>query len=294
MAKMEIKVLFDLKNSLGEGPQWDVKNQRLYWIDSFDKKIYRSTADGGELKYWELPEIVGSFCLTKKGNALLAGQSGLLEFDFDDAYSKHIFAPKNMKERLRFNDGKVDRNGNFFFGAMDVQEKKEIGAIYRCDEERHIKELDTGFVVFNGPCWSPDGTTFYASDSGAGKIWRYDHNPLTGMIKKKTLIKSTTTPLSGSFDGCTIDVEGCLWSARIFGGKIDRISPDGSLIQSIKMPIMNPTSVAFGGSNLDILYVTSMGKIFSTNHPKDNNYSGALFAITGLGIRGIEEKRHNS
>ena len=292
--KMKIKVLFNLNNALGEGPQWDVKNQRIYWIDSFDKKIYRATAEGKELKHWDLPEIVGSFCLTKTGNAIFAGQSGLFEFNFVNKEFHYIFVPKSKKKNLRFNDGKVDRNGNFFFGSMDTHENEGIGAVYRCDSNRYVKELATGFVVFNGPCWSPDGEIFYASDSGAGKIWRYDYCSSKGSIKNKTLIISTEDPLNGSFDGCTVDDEGCLWSARIFGGRIDRFSPDGKLIQSIKMPIKKPTSVAFGGPNQDILYVTSMGKNFLPIHPKDKKYRGALFSISGLGVRGIEERRHNS
>jgi sugar lactone lactonase YvrE len=60
------------------------------------------------------------------------------------------------------------------------------------------------------------------------------------------------------------------------------------------MPIRRPTSVAFGGPDLDILYVTSMGAQLSPDHSKDNHQSGALFAITGLGVRGIEEKRYAS
>ncbi|MDG2107707.1 MAG: SMP-30/gluconolactonase/LRE family protein [Woeseiaceae bacterium] len=291
---MQIEVLVDLRHVLGEGPQWDVKTQRLYWIDSFKKRIYRATADGRELKAWKAPEIIGSICLTRQGSALVAGQTGLFEFDFDSEQAELIFAPKGLNQDQRLNDGKVDRNGHFFFGGMDMTEKAGLGKVYLCDKERRVQELDTGFVVFNGPCWSPDGKTFYASDSSVGKIWRYDHDPITGALKNKVAIVSTDHPMNGSFDGCTVDEEGCLWSARIFGGRIDRYSPDGALIQSIDMPIKKPTSVAFGGPDLNILYVTSMGAQLSPDHPKDNYHRGALFAITDLGVRGIEEKRHDS
>jgi len=291
---MQIETLVDLRHVLGEGPQWDTKTQRLYWIDSFEKRIYMATADGRELKVWEVPELIGSICLTKQGNALVAGQTGLFEFDFESEQTELIFTPQGMTQDQRLNDGKVDRNGNFFFGGMDMTEKAGLGKVYRCDKERRVQELDKGFVVFNGPCWSPDGKIFYASDSGVGKIWRYDHDPITGTLKNKVAIVSTDEPLSGSFDGCTVDDEGCLWSTRIFGGRVDRYSPDGALMQSIDMPISKPTSVAFGGPDLDILYVTSMGAQFSPDHPKDNHHRGALFAVTGLGVRGIEEKRHDS
>ena len=45
---MRIEVLVDVKPILGEGPLWDVEQQRLYFIDSFGGVVYRCTADGRE------------------------------------------------------------------------------------------------------------------------------------------------------------------------------------------------------------------------------------------------------
>ena len=39
---MRIEVLVDVKTTLGEGPLWDVDQQRLYWIDSFDGRVFRA------------------------------------------------------------------------------------------------------------------------------------------------------------------------------------------------------------------------------------------------------------
>ena len=50
---MQIDIVADLKTTLGEGPLWDVGQQRLYWIDSFDGRIFRCTADGRELRAWD-------------------------------------------------------------------------------------------------------------------------------------------------------------------------------------------------------------------------------------------------
>ena len=82
-----------------------------------------ATADGRELKVWEVPELIGSICLTKQGNALVAGQTGLFEFDFESEQTELIFTPQGMTQDQRLNDGKVDRNGHFFFGGMACQLK---------------------------------------------------------------------------------------------------------------------------------------------------------------------------
>ena len=46
----KIEVLLDVKTKLGEGPVWDAASQRLHWVDSADGRIFRSTAQGTELR----------------------------------------------------------------------------------------------------------------------------------------------------------------------------------------------------------------------------------------------------
>ncbi|MEZ5831772.1 MAG: SMP-30/gluconolactonase/LRE family protein [Dongiaceae bacterium] len=61
------------KTTLGEGPLWDVEQQRLYWIDSFDGRVFRCTADGREIRAWDVPGKIGSMALRKDGNGDLLG-----------------------------------------------------------------------------------------------------------------------------------------------------------------------------------------------------------------------------
>ena len=74
---MRIEVVLDVKTTLGEGPLWDVDQQRLYWIDSFDGRVFRSTADGRELRCWDVPQKIGSMALRKDGEgAILSLERG--------------------------------------------------------------------------------------------------------------------------------------------------------------------------------------------------------------------------
>jgi sugar lactone lactonase YvrE len=66
---------------------------------------------------------------------------------------------------------------------------------------------------------------------------------------------------------------------------------DGSVDRVIEMPVKKVTSVMFGGPNLDVLYVTSMAKPPLPRFPSDGVLRGSLFAIHGLGIRGVPEPR---
>ena len=45
---MRIEVVVDVKPILGEGPLWDVEQERLYWIDSFGGLVYLFWVGGHE------------------------------------------------------------------------------------------------------------------------------------------------------------------------------------------------------------------------------------------------------
>ena len=52
---MEVRAIVDCKTSLGEGPLWDVEDQKIYWIDSLGNKLFRAEADGSAVEVWDVP-----------------------------------------------------------------------------------------------------------------------------------------------------------------------------------------------------------------------------------------------
>lgn len=288
---MKIDILVDVKTTLGEGPLWDVDEQRLYWVDSADGRIFRSTADGRELRAWQVPEKIGSMALRKNGGAVVSLARGLHFLDFQSGLLDLIIDPEPSSLNNRLNDGKVDKQGRFVVGSMDTKEEGPNGALYRLDPDLSLHTLDTNIMVSNGPCWSPDGNTFYFSDTWSGDIWAYDYDQKTGGISNKRTFTSLQGKTFKSSDGATVDAEGYLWNAQVYEGNLVRYAPDGSIDKVIPMPVKNVTSVMFGGPNLDILYVTSMSRPPLPRFPKDSVLGGSVFAITGLGIKGLPEFR---
>jgi len=61
---------------------------------------------------------------------------------------------------------------------------------------------------------------------------------------------------------------------------------NGKLLRHIEIPVPQVTSVAFGGPQLDELYVTSAIIFLSKEQQKKYPASGAVFRVTGLGVRG--------
>ncbi|MCJ2373397.1 SMP-30/gluconolactonase/LRE family protein [Pseudomonas sp. RGM 3321] len=292
---MRIEIVVDVKTTLGEGPVWDVEQQRLYWIDSFDGRVLRCTDDGRELRAWDVGQKIGSMALRRNGDAaLVALQTGIYNLDLPTGDLELIVDPEPGLPDNRLNDGKVDRQGRFIVGSMDTREDQASAKLYRLDPDLSLHTLDEGIIVSNGPCWSPGGETFYFADTWSGDIWAYDYDNASGAVANRRTFAKVETSAGGAADGCTVDAEGCLWQALVYAGKLVRYTPDGQVDRIIDMPVKKVTSLTFGGPNLDTLYVTSMAKPPLPRFPEDGQQRGALFAITGLGVQGIAERRFAS
>ncbi len=287
-----IDVVVDVKTTLGEGPLWDVEQQLLYWVDSADGRIFRSTADGAGIRAWDVGQKIGSMALTRHGdNAIVALQNGLFRLDFATGDLTALVDPESDLPNNRLNNGKVDRAGRFVFGSMDTLEEGPSGKLYSYSPDGTLAVLDEGIVCSNGPCFSPDGKTLYFTDTWSGEIWSYDYNLDTGAASNRRTFAHVDTSFGGAADGATVDADGYVWVALVYGGKIFRYAPDGSVDRTIDFPVLKLTSVMFGGPDLDTLFVTSMSKPSMPRFPGDGQLRGSLFAIRGLGVHGIPEPR---
>lgn len=288
---MQIDVLVDVKPTFGEGPLWDAQGERLYWIDVAGGRVFRCTADGREVRAWDMPHEIGSMALRRAGGAVVALADGFHFLDFDTGETQWILNPAPQLPHTRLNDGKVDARGRFIVGSMDTREGGAEGELFRLDPDLSLHRLGSGFAISNGPCWSPDASTFYFSDTFSGEIWAHDYDIETGAIaNRRTFTKAGIGP-GVATDGATVDAEGFVWSAHNFAGRLCRYAPDGTLDRVVEMPVKKVTSVNFGGPDMDVLYVTSMTKPPLPHMPGDGPLRGSLFAVRGLGVRGLPEHR---
>ncbi|MBP6535820.1 MAG: SMP-30/gluconolactonase/LRE family protein, partial [Xylophilus sp.] len=90
---------------------------------------------------------------------------------------------------------------------------------------------------------------------------------------------------SGRPDGAAMDVDGCYWICGNDAGLIHRFTPDGRLDKSLAVPVKKPAMCAFGGPQLDTLYVTS---IRPGGDLTDQPLAGGVFALQP-GVCGLPE-----
>lgn len=284
---MKIEILSAQRDDLGECPLWDPRTQTLYWIDSRNCLVHSLQLDSGNTQHWTLPHEIGSIALCESGRLLVALQSGLHFLDTTSGALSPLLEITHPAERMRLNDGRTDRAGRFCVGSLVLGRHEQHGVLYQVHPSGRAREIDHGICVSNTTCFSPDGRWMYFSDSLARQIWRYRYDPVTGDTGPREIFVDTS-PLNSAPDGATVDAQGRLWVALVLTSELACFSPDGQLVQKIKLPVPYPTCPCFGGKDLDTLYVTSIrnsGNLLRSEDPD----SGALIAVHGLGVKGLPE-----
>ena len=290
--------------TIGENPLWDAAEERLYWIDVAAGTVFGSRADGREPQLWRFPwGTISSLALRESGGAIVTAAAGVHLFDFDTGEADTIFQ-LDGKPGVGFNDAKVDRQGRLVTGLVDgTQLQTAAGSagleasmsLYRVDRDLQVQPLADGFIASNGPSFSPDGTTLYWNDSWALRTYAFDYEPEHGTASNRRVFVDFADPdavVQPMPDGATVDEEGCLWTAALYAGEVRRYTPDGELDRRIPLPLLKPLGVAFGGPDMDVLYVTTMGNAGFPGDPVPASaLDGSVLAISGLGVRGIPETR---
>ncbi len=286
---VEVEVLVEAGDILGEGVIWHPNEQALYWCDNLKPNIQRYTPATGEHRVWPMPEEVGCIVFREQGGICAAMKSGFAYIDdLDQLDIRYIVDPEPDKVGNRLNDGKCDRAGRFWCGSMDADLQQRTASLYRLDADETCHKMDSGFIVSNGIAWSPDNRVMYFSCTRSEALYAYDFDMDTGDISnRRVLVDTTDKPFR--IDGATVDSEGFYWCAEVHDWCIGKYAPDGSRVDRIKLPVRQPTMCTFGGENLDILYVVSATRFLEPNEVPEQPLAGALFAIHGTGAKGIVE-----
>lgn len=210
------------------------------------------------LEHWATPERLGCCApVAGKDYLVVAFESGFAYFDPATEYLEWLRHIEKDKASTRLNDGRTDRQGRFWAGTMveNGTRAPATGALYCLDRWLGCTSKISGLSISNGLCWSPDSSYMYHTDTPTGRIDRYDFDARTGEIRNRVTF-AVTDP--GCWpDGSTVDSEGYLWNAQWGGNKVVRYSPAGDIDLVLPVPVSQPTCVAFGGPELNLLFVTS-------------------------------------
>lgn len=271
------KLVYPIQAIVGEGSLWDVDNQQLLWVDILSHKIYAFDPQTGSNKGFDMGQDIGTVVITESGLWAYADQNGIGYLNPKTGQIIEGNKPELGFPEIRFNDGKCDPRGTFWAGTMAYDCEVGAGTLYEFDSAGNTKKKIEGVTISNGLVWSSDRTKFYFIDSLTYQVHQYDYDENTGEIQnKKTVI--TIDKSVGLPDGMAIDDEDHLWVAIFGGGKVIRIKPEsGQVVFEVVLPVPNITSCAFGGSNLDELYITTANYAMDKDQLEKYPLSGSLF-----------------
>ena len=270
----EVECVWPVGAVLGEGPLWSAAEQALWFVDIKGPAIHRFHPASGAQRSWPAPARVGFLALTRDGGMLAGLKTGLHRFNPDTGNFTllHVVEPHAPNNRL--NDGFVDSEGFLWFGSMDDTEEEPSGALYQLGDEGCIRR-DPGYVVTNGPAESPDGRTLYHTDTLAGIIYAFDRARNGQLSNKRVFVR---IPASGGYpDGPIVDAEGCVWTGLFGGWGLKRFSPEGKLLDEIRLPCSAVTKAAFAGDDLKTLYITTAHVALSPEERRQQPLAGGLF-----------------
>jgi len=290
---IKINCVVDAKAQTGEGAFWDVERQCLWWVDIPQGIIYAFDPTDGSNQHWQLDEPVGCLAPTVKGDLLLATRSGFWRFDPETSMKTALHDPEADRPENRFNDGSTDPAGRLWAGTMkDGGEPAADGAFYRLDPDLTSTQWVDGIFTTNGLAFSPDGKTMYSADSNRSvqTVWAADYDVETGVAGERRAFFDARA-VDGRPDGGTVDADGCYWMAGVGGWQLVRLTPKGEIDRIIELPVERPSKPMFGGADLDVLFVTSIGTGLTPGTEERQPHAGGLFAMTGLGIQGLPQTR---
>lgn len=286
-----VELVLDARAEIAESPTWSAEEQALYWIAIREPALHRLHPQSGETRSWTMPAEIGCFALRADGGGAILGlRSGLFSLDFAAGEPVRLADPPFDPALQRFNEGGCDPAGRFWLGTEFEPKAPHRGdppegALFSYSHETGLVAHDEYTLTPNGLGWSPDGRTMYFTHSRQRTIYAIGFDAAGGRLGKRLVFDTVRADL-GVPDGAAVDEDGCYWCAIHGGARIRRYRPSGAVDREIRLPASYPTMPAFGGPDLDELYITTAAEGLSTLGRLREPHAGGIFRCKP-GVRGL-------
>ncbi|MBE7046206.1 MAG: SMP-30/gluconolactonase/LRE family protein [Ruminococcaceae bacterium] len=247
--KMEI--LNQNRTIIGEGPVWNEKEQKLYYVNPYESEYRILDIYTKETKYIKTDIPVCAIAFSDKGDIIASQEDGVHILNSDGTRSP--LYDKNKFDIKYCNDMKVGPDGKIYVGTQSEKRKTGSGNIdgklYSIDNEGNVKVLLDNLILSNGLEWSLDEKFLYHTDSDTKTIKEYAFDKESGNIEfTGREIRLTAV------DGFTVDKEGNLLVAAWGYGYLIIIDTKTLTVKgNIDVPAKIPASCGFAGSDMEKL-----------------------------------------
>ena len=249
---MSAEVFDDRICELGEGPLWHPGRQELFWFDILGKRMMSRGGHG--VRDWAFDRHVSAAGWIDHDSLLIATETDLCRLDLTTDALERVVPLETDIAATRSNDGRADPFGGFWIGTMGKAAETGAASIYRY-YRGVLRKIVDGITIPNAICFAPDGACAYFADTAPGIVWK---QPLDahGWPDGDRSVFIDHGPGAGP-DGAVVDRQGRLWNAHWGHFKLSVYDPSGALLEDHRLPCRQPSCPAFGGPELNQLYVTS-------------------------------------
>ncbi len=290
---MVAELAYDIPSKLGEGAFWNYKTKELLWVDIERKQLHIYNPNTKSNKTIQMPSKIGTVVSSDKTNiAIVALSDGIYKVNINSRQLELLSDVESNVIENRFNDGKCDPNGNLWVGSMHLKQDQPNAKLYKISFNGTSTEMLDNVTISNGIVWTKDGRTMYYIDTPTGVIMAYDFELENSTISNGRIAVKVKTE-DGFPDGMTIDENDNLWVGLWNGDAVAQYNPrTGELMKKISVPAHNVTSCAFGGENLETLYITSASIDMDAEQRKRYQLAGSIFKVKP-GVKGVKSTFFN-
>ncbi|NBJ71414.1 MULTISPECIES: SMP-30/gluconolactonase/LRE family protein [Clostridia] len=266
------------KGQLSEGPIWDNEKNRLLFVDILNNRLNIYSPDSRTLHHIEFPTNVTSVAKINHSELLLTTRNKVILYDENQKEIRDFLTLPISTDTIRFNDGKCDPYNRFWVGTMSETGETGKASLYVIDAHGNITKAKEGVTISNGMAWNQSADTMYFIDTPTKKVMAYPFSVETSKLVNGRVIIDLNT-IDGAPDGMTIDKNDRLWIALWGGSQVICVDPKlGEIVESISLPVSNVTSCAFGGKDLQTLYITTAREGVPHDRIDVEKQAGSLFA----------------
>lgn len=283
----EVTVAYQVDAALGEGAIWNHETNELFWIDIEGKSFNMLDPKTKQNRSFSTASHIGTVVPKSKDEALVALVDGIYTMNLNTGQTEVFADMKDVLTGCRLNDGKCDPAGRLWVGSMNWQQEKGKADLFMIQNDRSVTTKIDSVTISNGIVWTKDKKTMYYIDTPTSQIKAYDYDNATGNISNERVAVEVSTDL-GFPDGMTIDAEDMVWVGMWNGDAVIRFNPKtGELLQKIEVPAHNITSCAFGGDNLETLFITTAKLDMTEEEAKKYPLAGSVFKVNP-GVKGVK------
>jgi L-arabinonolactonase len=285
--------VIECRAALGEGAVWDDVRGEFLWTDIEGRALYRWNWDTRKIARLDLAQRLGSFALIEGESDWLVAAS---EKDFhllsrESGQTRKLARIEDGFGYTRLNDGRADRQGRFWAGTMAETRPApdgSLGSLYCLEAGHPPRTTLSGIQISNSLCWGPNGRVMYHADSPANLIREFSFDPSTAAVGEGRDLARTAAGIHP--DGSCVDAQGYLWNAQWGASRVVRYSPSGEIDHVLELPCSQPSCPAFGGADLDYLFITTARVDLSETELANEPMAGNVL-IYRTPFKGLRESR---